>query len=374
MKKIFTSVLFAAMSAGLLAGCATATTVTPKAFATNDEVTGFQTVSAVSLLDDIKFAEGDLPSSETSSETSSEVTSSDPTSTEVSSEASSEVTSEVSSEVVSSETSSETSEVPVETVDVTKYLGIMEQLLSDHPIQMVTEASDLAEYTYKMTITTTDLNGVVSTFVLYYNELVTDTTDTSSETSSEAILGKHGDGGMGGMGDHGNWNDNHDGSETSETTEETGDANEYQSNHDHHHVGDIDEEGNMTNLEGIIFVNGVQYDLVGKKNDTETRFFVSIDEANWIRVSSSIDGNEESYKYTVSVDGVRSKFSFKLETEDNGDLKVTVKSISGGLQTSYKFYKTVDADGNEVIYILKTMAIMVMPAAAETADAVTKPR
>lgn len=314
MKKLWTSLLFATMSAGLLAGCATSTTT--KVFDTKSEVYGFETVSAISLLHDVKFAD-DASFTETSSEESS------------------------------SEASSEETPVEEDPVDIAKYMGIMEQLLSDSPIQMVTETSDLAEYATKMTITTTDLNGLTSTFVLYYNEVVEETPlDTSAETSEEITdsseepslssrlktplaMGPHGD-----NGDH---------------SEAEGEENEYRDHHEHEY-GDHDDTDDTT-LEGIVIVNGVTYDLVGEKDDNELSFFVSIDENNWIKVAQEIDDDEEQYKYTIMTDGVKTKMTFKIEEDDEG-VKVTLKETIGADVYSYKFYKTTDEQGNEVLYII----------------------
>ena len=51
MKKLMSGLLFATLSAGLLAGCATDTTT--KVFETPAEVYGFEAASAVSLLHDV---------------------------------------------------------------------------------------------------------------------------------------------------------------------------------------------------------------------------------------------------------------------------------------------------------------------------------
>ena len=370
MKKLWTSLLFATMSAGLLAGCATGTNTAARVFDSKSEVYGFETVSAISLLHDVKFADDSslTDSSESSSETPS---SEEPTSEEPSS-------SETSSETTSEDTSSE--ETPVEeTVDIAKYLGIMEQLLSDSPIQMVTEASDLAEYTTKMTITTTDLNDLTSTFVLYYNEVVEETPVDSSEESSEATTeesseatteessettpsiserhGDHhegdGDGYFGDSGEHGDHHgdDDEDSEDESETSEPEGETeeNEYRDHHEHEY-GDSDD-GDETTLEGIVIVNDVTYDLVGEKDEDELSFFVSIDENNWIKVAQEVNDSEEKYKYTIMADGVKTKMSFKIESDEEGT-KVTLKETIGADVYSYKFYKTTDDSGNEVIYII----------------------
>jgi len=377
MKKLWTSLLFATMSAGLLAGCATSTNTATRVFDSKNDVYGFETVSAISLLHDVKFADDSSITDSSSTESSSET----PTSEEPSSE-----------EPTSSE-ETPIDETPVEeTVDVTKYIGIMEQLLSDSPIQMVTEASDLPEYTTKMTITSTDLNGLTSTFVLYYNEIVEETPVDSSETSSEATseessstevssdstpvssegettmtagatkkgehMGGHhgggdegdgyfGDSGMGGD-HHGQDHDSEDSEEASETESE-GEENEYCDAHEHQY-GDS-EDGDETTLEGIIIVNGVTYDLVGEKDGTELSFFVSIDENNWIKIAQDVNDTEEMYKYTIMSDGVKTKMSFKIENDDEGT-KVTLKETIGADVYSYKFYKTTDDAGNEIIYII----------------------
>ncbi len=355
MKKLMSGLLFATLSAGLLAGCAIDTTT--KVFDTQTEVYGFQTASAISLLHDVKFAD---PTTETS------------TSGDSSSETSSESSETPSEETSSEDSSSEDVTEEVTTVDVTKYLGIMEQLLSDSPIDMVSEASDKAEYAFKLTVTTTDLNGLTSTFVLYYNELIDEsetsseeasseeTTEVSEEVSSEVVSseglinpmlkggGHHGhddeDGYFGDMGNRGDSeNEMGEGSELGEPEE-----NEYRDHHEHMY-GDDDTDD--TTLEGIVIVNDVTYDLVGEKDEDEISFFVSIDENNWIKIAQEVNDSEEKYKYTIMTDGVKTRMSFKIETDDEGT-KVTLKETIGADVYSYKFYKTTDDEGNEVIFII----------------------
>ncbi len=357
MKKLMSGLLFATLSAGLLAGCATDTTT--KVFDTQAEVYGFEAASAVSLLHDVKFAD---PSTDSSS------------------------SEETSSETTSEETTSEETTEEVTTVDVTKYLGIMEQLLSDSPIDMVAEASDLPEYAFKLTVTSTDLNGLTSTFVLYYNELVEEetssevtseettesSTEVSEEVSSEVVSSEglinpmlkggghhHGDSGDGYFGDMGNHDDDDDRGDMggqmgddSEDNSELGETeeNEYQEFHGRG-CGDVDEDGDKINLEGIIIVNDVTYELVGQKGDDELRFFVSIDENNWIKIAQEVNDTEEMYRYTIMADGVKTKMSFKIETDEDGT-KITLKETIGADVYSYKFYKTTDEDGNEVIFVI----------------------
>lgn len=364
-KQIFTSVLFAALGTGLLAGCSTATrTVAPLAADTATSV-----VSGISLLSDSSFASSsDDSSSEIPTSLSSESSSSEDSSSET---------------PISSDTDS--SETPVSTVDLDKYLGIMEQLLSDSPIKMVAETSDREGYAYKLTVTTTDLSGTVSTFVLYYNEVASDTNGTSSsepvssETTTESssaevassdttLVSSESSSAYTMMGGatkkapaRGNdseedteedvaWQENYDKNGYGNVSDE--DRHGYEHFHGDHEVGEVDEEtGDMINLTGTVVVNGTEYELVGHKNDTETSFFVSIDEHNWIKVSQDVSDGSSAYRYMICSDGVFTKVAFRITIDDSGT-RVTLRQTIDHLTYSYKFYKTTDNEGNEVIFII----------------------
>ena len=223
-------------------------------------------------------------------------------------------------------------------IDVEKYLGIMQQLLDENPIQVVQETPDIDGYDYKLVVTTTDLSGATSVFVMYYNEVNEDVAPVDSEEIE----------------------DSEEESEESELVEESEDSelvapvnSKYHGQDDHRggensHEDDDDEIGEIE-LIGIVIVNDVTYNLTGEKDEDEVSFFIDLDDLNYIKVSQEIDENETSLKYTIVQNGVKTKLSFKTEIEDDETVIKLTQSIDG-VDTKYTFIRRT-VEEQEVLFV-----------------------
>ena len=244
-------------------------------------------------------------------------------------------------------------------IDVEKYLGIMQQLLDDQPITVVEETPDLEGYDYKLVVTSTDLTGATSVFVMYYNEVGETETPSEPVTSEEPIESEI--------------------IETSEepsiseaepiseeeivSSEETGSeytsglmaspTRKYHGQDEHHggenHHEDDDDDIGEVELVGIVVVNEVVYNLVGEKDDDEISFFIDLDDRNYIKVSQEIDDDETTLKYTIVQDGVKTKIRFNTEIED-GEMAIKLNQAIDGVETRYTFIKRTVED-KEVIFV-----------------------
>jgi len=361
MKKTIATLAFALLGVGLLAGCDPTTDVNVVA---KEDIYAFQAVTAVSMLTDgeVELVNSPLPTIKYLDD----------------SEDTSEVVDEVEDE----------GEVEV-AFDITKYIGIMEQLLSDDeaPIIVNSLESDNELYTYKLEVTTNYLTGDSVTYVLYYNELteeeievietseIEDSEETSLETSEEvstplaAIKARRGGRGND---EENDWRNN-PGSGTFMDTDEidqrgrmgdmadhdeflaegglqtlTQTRDEYQ-NHHGHGVGEFNEDAELINLEGIIIIDDVEYSLVGTRGDNATSFFVSLNETNWIRMVQVVNDNMTRYMMNSSIDGVLSRIAFKAQIEDD-KTKVSLFLLEDGVVTSYSF-RTMVRNDQEVLMI-----------------------
>ncbi len=350
MKKTIAAFALGLLGVGILAGCNPTTDVNVVA---KEDIYGFQAVTAVSMLTD-----GDVELVDSSLPTIKYLDDSEDT------------------EVVEAE-----EEVEV-AFDITKYIGIMEQLLSDDnaPIVVNPVESDNELYTYKLEVTTNYLTGESVTYILYYNELteeeieeiVSSEIDSSEEETSvpeAAPLSRRGDKGND---EENDWR-NHPNSDTFVDTDEIdergrmGDMadhdeflaeggmqelmqtrDEYQ-NHQGHGIGEFNEDEELINLEGIIVIDEVEYSLVGTQGENATSFFVSLNETNWIRMVQVVNDNMTRYMMNSSIDGVLSRIAFKAQIEDD-KTKVSLFMVENGVVTSYSF-RTMVRNDQEVLMI-----------------------
>lgn len=261
--------------------------------------------------------------------------------------------------------------------DINKYIGIMEQLLSDDeaPIVVNLVTSDRSEYTYKMEVTTNYLTGESNTYILYYNELSEDEIEevTSSEVEQPQAMklrrGNHDKG----TGQNNDWCNGPRSDETDQTSRPINDRgrdydeddrddfmnqdglgelnrhrNEWQ-NHHGHRIGERNEDGELINLEGIVVLGETEYALVGTTSDHATSFFIALDELNWIRMHQVVTDNMTKYMIGSMIDGVMSRIAFKAQIEE-GRIKVSLFTLKDGEVVNYAFRKFVRNDV-EVIMI-----------------------
>lgn len=258
---------------------------------------------------------------------------------------------------------------------VHRYLGVMNQILGENPIQSEITESDRPEYSFKVVVTTTGLDGSVSVFTMYVNYLNLEEEGTSSseptsssegttsaeessavegsssaegssseepESSSEEPLNARK---LSGDDDEDEEDEEIDGgyeSEESESEELDEEDKSGYEDHRHKEIGYESDEGEVATLSGIAIVGDVEYQLLGltktEGDKIKTRYFLFLDQQNWIRISSKSEGLGSELKYDVvmKADGSVSRVSFKIEVSgDKTEVSIFIKKEAG----SPEFYK-----------------------------------
>lgn len=195
-----------------------------------------------------------------------------------------------------------------------KYLLMVETFLnSSAPLTVIQQASDRVEFQYMSIYQAKDALGNIVDYTVYYNEV-----EIVPEVEDE-------------------------------TEDETDDAqapNERRSrgghNHDHDDLFDDEQDDEIvTELEGLLIVNGIEYTLLGRKevenDETEYKFIALIDELNFIRISFESEDDEQKFKFVQMIDGVIvNRTSIKVENED-GESKVMLVYQTETLEARYSF-------------------------------------
>ena len=250
------------------------------------------------------------------------------------------------------------------------YLGMMNQLLTENPIQTELVESDREAYDFKSIVTITGLDGTTSVFTLYFNGVVeeepsvsssemTSSEVTSEPTSVESISSedsepptsepqaRRGDDEDEEFDeeddeeDRDNMDDEYEleDEENDEIDEE--DKDEYRDYRDRE-LGEETDEGDVTALTGLAVVGELEYQLVGftktEADEIKTKYFLSLDENNWINITTETEVDETEYQVIMKVDGQVSKIAFEIETEADGEteIKLFIKSENAAPEM-YKF-------------------------------------
>ena len=273
-------------------------------------------------------------------------------------------------------------EIPEEEVvtDFTQYITLMDSLLSDEgkPYTVEELVSDRVEYEFHLLITTRDLAGNEMTYEMYFNKVdpiiddddsetdeseiedseeseVEDSEEPSSiEAAPKARMGdrdddddedRYGHDDDEDMGHHGNFDD--------DELRGTDGEGEYDRNRDRD-IGDDDDEDEVF-LKGIVILEEVEYELLGMREDddegTETKFFIALDENNWIKIKNEVEANEEKFAIAMKKDGVFSKMMFKSEIEEDGEVKLMLMTLIDGELVSYMFKQIQNDEGEEILLI-----------------------
>lgn len=276
----------------------------------------------------------------------------------------------------------------------TEYITLMDSLLTEEgqPFQVVELPSDREAYTYHLSITVNDLAGNTMTYEMYFNvkeEVIEETTSsevtssevevtseeltsivsseevttsdvtsselTSSEPTSEPLARRDGE-------DEDEDEDELDEEEIEDQEDreehdgyndsELRNRNEENSYRDHHDRDFENDEEVL--LEGVVIFEGQEYALLGiqeiDQEETETKFFISLDENNWIKIKREVEVDEQKYDLAMMKDGQFSKLTFKVETDDDGEIEVKLKTIMNDELVSYSFKKEIE-EGVEIIKI-----------------------
>lgn len=255
---------------------------------------------------------------------------------------------------------------------VKRYLGIMEQLISNNPISTEMLESDREGYDFKIIITTKMLDGTTNEFVMYFNALIPEDETSSSEenspsevttsedtttsnvvstsieeettsdsTTTEATSASDED-------EFDEIDDDYESEDIGEVDEE--DKNEYENYRDSK-IGESNDEGEVTTISGIAIIGDVEYNLVGgtkvEGNETKTSYFISLNSNNWIRISTETEEGETKYMILKKTGGFVNKMFIKTELEDGGaKVKIFIQP-EAGQPVIYSFFKAVDAETGE---------------------------
>ena len=250
------------------------------------------------------------------------------------------------------------------------YLGMMNQLLTENPIQTELVESDREAYDFKSIVTITGLDGTTSVFTLYFNGVVeeepspsssevTSSEVTSEPTSVESISSedseqptsepqaRRGDDEDEEFDEEDDEEDRDDMDDEYELEDEENDEideedkDEYRDYRDRE-LGEETDEGDVTALTGLAVVGELEYQLVGftktEADEIKTKYFLSLDENNWINITTETEVDETEYQVIMKVDGQVSKMAFEIETEADGEteIKLFIKSENAAPEM-YKF-------------------------------------
>ena len=250
------------------------------------------------------------------------------------------------------------------------YLGMMNQLLTENPIQTELVESDREAYDFKSIVTITGLDGTTSVFTLYFNGVVeeepsvsssemTSSEVTSEPTSVESISSedsepptsepqaRRGDDEDEEFDEEDDEEDRDDMDDEYELEDEENDEideedkDEYRDYRDRE-LGEETDEGDVTALTGLAVVGELEYQLVGftktEADEIKTKYFLSLDENNWINITTETEVDETEYQVIMKVDGQVSKIAFEFETEADGEteIKLFIKSENAAPEM-YKF-------------------------------------
>ena len=271
------------------------------------------------------------------------------------------------------------------TIDkVHTYLGMMNQLLTESPIQTELVESDREAYDFKSIVTITGLDGTVSVFTLYFNGVVeeepspsssevTSSEVTSEPTSVESISSEDSEPPTSEpQTRRGNDEDEEDDEDDEEDRDDMDDEyeledeenddideedkDEYRDYRDRE-LGEETDEGDVTTLTGLAVVGELEYQLLGftktEADEIKTKYFLSLDENNWINITTETEVDETEYQVIMKVDGQVSKIAFEIETEADGEteIKLFIKSENAAPEM-YKFKSELHEEtGGQLVYI-----------------------
>jgi hypothetical protein len=273
----------------------------------------------------------------------------------------------------------------------TQYIHLMDSFLTEdgQPFTIVNYVSDRPEYAYQVAVTIKDLANNTMVFMMYFNldESVIDDGTSSETDSSEVITSSDATATtedlsslsessvedvtssdptsnnpeVQGRRDH---DDDHEDEEDEEDDEDEENEFEYDDDEDlydrseeasyrDHHDRDLEDDEDVL-LEGVVIYEGNEYQLIGfqevEADEVETKYFISLDESNWIKIKHEVEADEQSYAMSMKKDGSFSRLSFKIELEDDGYV-IKLKSLINNQLVTYRFKQDV-VDGQDIIRIM----------------------
>ena len=210
-------------------------------------------------------------------------------------------------------------ETPAEETDevLARYLQLVETYLSNDAITAEATTSDRPEFETMLVYTSKDMLGGTRTFVVYFNQVDTEEPVTEEPVTEEPVTEEP--------------------VAEEPVTEEPND--------------DFEEAENEVEYEltGLIVIDGVEYELVGRKEiedgEEEYKFIAYIDQDNFIRISyeSDEEDGEQKFRFTQVTDGVLVyETKIKLEVEDN-EFKVMLTYKTENSYSKFMFKESDEA-------------------------------
>jgi hypothetical protein len=259
------------------------------------------------------------------------------------------------------------------------YLGMMNQLLTQNPIQSELVESDREAYAFKSIVTITGLDGNISVFILYFNAVseeepsltsseITSSEVTSEPSSVESVSSEDTEPPTSepqAQRRNNEADDEDDGDDMDDEYElenqEIADIDNADQEEDLDYrdrdLGETTDEGYLTVLTGLAVVGELEYQLFGftttEDDEVKTKYFLSLDENNWIRITTGTEADESKYRVIMKVNGELSKMAFKIGTEADGEteIKLFIK-FENSPPEMYKFKRELnEQSGGQLIRI-----------------------
>ena len=225
-------------------------------------------------------------------------------------------------------------ETPAEETDevLARYLQLVETYLSNDAITAEATTSDRPEFETMLVYTSKDMLGGTRTFVVYFNQVdteepvaeepVTEEPVTEEPVTEEPVA------------------------EEPVTEEPVAEEPETEEPNDDFEEAENEVEYELT---GLIVIDGVEYELVGRKEiedgEEEYKFIAYIDQDNFIRISyeSDEEDGEQKFRFTQVSDGVLVyETKIKLEVEDN-EFKVMLTYKTEDSYSKFMFKESDEA-------------------------------
>ena len=212
----------------------------------------------------------------------------------------------------------------VELALVNKYLTLYKELTEEGVLDVeLAAASDRPEYIFQITITTTGIDKVETTFVLYFNEIIIeDEEDIDDDIDGEDIT-------------------------TSEDTSEEVTSGEGLASRSRH--GDRDER-DSTLLEGIAVIGEDEYEVKGyrwvEEDATRVGFRARLDDGRSVHISQMSSDSAQRFAYVVR-DGrhIIAEKKVLVATEENRTV-LKLEDFADGVYQKYSFRREATADGD----------------------------
>lgn len=204
---------------------------------------------------------------------------------------------------------------------VNRYLTLYKELTEEGVLNVaMAEVSDREEYAFQLTITTTDIDKVQSTFVLYFNEVVIDSEDDIDD----------------GIDDTGE-----------DVLEDTPEGEENGENYRHREDSRSDDESTL--LVGLAVIGDEEFEVKGyrlvEEDEVRFGFRARLDDGRVLRISHHAEDDVQKFQYFLRNGRdliARKKVMIKVE---DSQTMLKLEDVKDGVRTRYAFKQEVGEDG-----------------------------